>query len=199
MSFGSSGSTSGAKVPADLKPIRSDLSGLFQSELGTRGSDIFQDPGGTSGRIFQNLFGDDPSSDFLGARQALQDTLSGQSLGPNLQRANQQLMPVAMQNIASGSRALRQQAGPAGLRFSTDLINAQRGLTGDILAQTQGQALDAALGLGEQRGQAAQNLFNMAASLRESDLGRLLPMMVNFATQFAPVGSESSSFNASLG
>lgn len=199
MSFGSSSSSSAPQVPQDLRPIRSDLSDLFRGQLRQRGSDIFQDPGGVSGRIFQNLFGDNPANDFLGARNALQQTLSGESLGPNLQIANQQLLPVAMSNIQSGSNALRQQAGPAGLRFSTDLINAQRGLAGDILAQTQAQALDAALGLGEQRGDAAQNLFNMAAQLRESDLGRLLPMMVNFATQFAPIGSSSSSFKAGLG
>lgn len=205
MSFGakvaSSKSTPAPIVPKDLGPIRSQLSSLFRSQLRDRGAGVFTDPGGISGRIFQNLFGDNPANDFLGARSALQDVIGGGGFQKAVSDANQALLPAALSNINYGSSALRTAAGPAGLRYSTDLLGQQQRLANQILLGTQQQAVQTALPFMQQRGDAAQGVFDMAAQLREADLGRLLPLMVAFATQFAPVGNTSSShsFEASGG
>jgi hypothetical protein len=199
MQIGADKSRSDSKIQPDLMPLRKDLGSLFQSQLAARGSDIFNNPGGISGSIFQNLYGADPSGDFLGARNTLQNLMSGQGLQQYLGTANQQLMPTALANILAGGNALRNAAGPAGLRYSTDLINAQRGMAGDILAKTQAQALQAALGMSQQAGDAAQNIYGLSSQMRESDLARLLPTMVAYATGFAPVGTNSWGFNAGVG
>lgn len=132
------------------------------------------------------------TGDFLGARQALTESLSGQGLDRSLQLAQQQLLPSTLSNIQLGSAALRNAAGPLGLRFSTDLMGQQRNFANQQFMGMQQNALQTALPMWQQRGQLAGDIYSLIGQLGNAQLARQLPLLIQYATGFAPTGSNSS-------
>lgn len=122
-------------------------------------------PLGIIGPLYENLFGESPAGDYLGARKALEETLSGEGLAKTIETARGQLLPSTLRSISEGSAALTSAAGPSGLRFSTDLMNAQGGLASRAFEDLDTRSLGAALPIFQQRAQSAQGIFDLISRM----------------------------------
>jgi hypothetical protein len=98
-----------------------------------------------------------------------------------------------MNAINQGQNQIRGKAGVSGLRFSTDLNNQIGRFAGDQLLGLQANSINAAAPIFQQRAQNAAGIYDLISSLAQQDLGRQLPLLLQFATGFAPVGGSSSS------
>jgi hypothetical protein len=191
MSFGGSGSTSTQGLPGAARPVLRDLARQYgqgsQQGLTTPFS-------GTFGSIFQNLFGANagPGEDFLGARGALQDTLSGGGLQPAFDTAYQQLLPGAERTTAAGINAIKAGTGAMGGRFSTDQNQQITSFIGGQGADLQGRALSAALPIAQQRGAAASNLYNLFAQIGQGQTPLALGQSIIGMQQPTTAGSSGS-------
>ena len=198
---GSSSQTSRSKarsmIQQDIRPLRAMLGQEFMNQLagglvpqGVQGSNIISSQ-------FANLFGDDPSSDFLGARNAIMQGLGGGALQNNISQAFQAMQPALMDSMRTSNMATNNQAGPLGLRFGTDAMN----LAGKRRNELTNQAMDRAVGTGVQMsGQQLQgglNLLNQIGQLSQGGLGSLLPLIVGYGTSYAPVGQDTKSTGSS--
>jgi len=171
-----------------------DLSGMFRNLVGGNGFlTALSQPLGILNPAFQNLFGDNPSADFLGARSRLQDVLSERALPRAVDQAMGALLPWMQRESDIMRRDLLQRAGHTGTRFSTDFANVLNRGQQDLALRTQQQALGVALPYLQTQAQAARSVYDMIASLAERQLARQVPLWAQILTAYAPVGSSSRS------
>lgn len=168
-------------APKDVKPLRGDISNLLRSSL----SGGFGQPGGIYGSFGNALFGQDFA-------EHGRKVLSGDVLNPELMGTiRSSLTPGALKSIQTGSNALREAAGPAGLRFGTDLIGNQGRLASDVLTGLNTDVLNAALPVGlaqfNRYAEAPQDFLNLLFQYATSGLGQ--------STRATGSGSE---YNASI-
>lgn len=203
---GSQSSSSKTKIPAFAKKGGRSLNKLFQNaffgsgELANQSRTALSSPMGIIGSQYQNLFGDDPSSDFLGARAALQNALSGDALQNYYGQAFDVLQPGMNRNIELMKQNVLSGTAGLGNRFSSDVMNQQRAGAQDIMLGTQQQALGSAMDiLGQQMG-GALGVYDQVGGLAEGQMGRQIPLWVSMVTG-APTTSQSSSsgWNMNLG
>jgi hypothetical protein len=179
-------------VQKDLRPLRKQLGGYFQQQLSD--PSFANVPKGME-NLYAGLVGN-PSSGQMGV---LQQLMQGQGLQKGYEQAYNALLPGTQSAIASGSRDITQNLGTQGLRFSTDLQNS----IGQFANQQYQGLQQNALGAGLQNMQGMLGAANTAAGLTEGQLGRQLPLLMQYATGFAPVasgggGSGTSSFLKSI-
>ncbi len=179
MSYSGGSSSGESRVQGRTGLSKKLFRGLGEQLMGSLagGGSGLGTPLGILGPIYQNLFGGG-AGDYLGAKGAIQDTLSG-NFGGAVNTAYNQLLPSTLQGIQQGSSALQAAAGPAGLRFSTDLMGQQGRLASDLLGQTQQQALGAGLNVYNQRAQTGQDIFGLIGQLGQQNnpLTALLALM----------------------
>jgi len=195
MGGGASSSRSNTGLPADLQPLRENLNSYFINQLQQPG--FGQNPTGAIGGIYQNLFGDDPSQDFLGARQALENSLSG-DYGSYANQAFQTMMPTIQDAMNTSNRNLSNQYGAQGLRFGTDLMNAQGAAGSNILNNALAQAGQQGMAFMGQQGQQAQTMFDLIGRLGAASIAQTLPLLAQYASSGQEGSSSSSSFQVSI-
>ena len=179
------------------KKINRALSKSLLDMFRNQGTSGLGTPLGILGPIYQNLFGEDSSKDYLGARSALQDTLSGEGLGKSIGIARGQLLPGTLRSISEGSAALRSASGPLGLRFSTDLANNQQDLTNRAFEGLDQQSLAAGLNIFGQRAKSAQSIFDLIGQLGQQNNPLALLMALRGVPGFGSKGGSSGGASAS--
>ena len=197
---GQQSSSSQTKMPGFAKKSGKELTKLFKRSFGLGGTQEQQNmaksalstPMGIIGSQYQNLFGDDPSADFLGARSALQRSLSGDALGSFYNQAFDVLQPGMQRNIDLMKQNVLSGTAGLGNRFSSDVMNQQRTGAQDIMLGTQGQALQNALQILQQQMGGALGVYDQVGSMAEGQMGRQLPLWVSLATG-APTENKSGS------
>lgn len=198
----SSGYNWSAPMSGDLSGLRNQIGGYFGRML-QGGQTGLSTPQGVVGPAFQNLFGGDPSTDYLGARGALERNLSGMGFQNAYEQAFGAMQPGLERAIDLSNLKTLGQATPAGLRFSTDLAKMRSQNAQDILLGGSQQAMGAGLGAMQAQGQQALDLMGLIGQLGESQLARQLPLLIQYATNFSPLGNfgtqKSSSWNANAG
>ena len=182
--------SSASGIPPSMRGVRHDLSSWFRN-LFSQGSTALSTPQGILGPLYTNLFGQNGSEDFLGARSALQRSLSGSGLGENVQTAYNQLLPGTQRSITEGSNALSTAAGPQGLRFSTDLMGQQGLLASRSMNDLNARSLTAGLSQGQTEAQTALGTYGLIGQLAQAQNPLLLAL--NYATQFPGIGNISRS------
>ena len=195
ISKSSSGSTP-QSMPGDLTGLRSQVN-AFMGNLLRGGNTALSTPMGAIGSAYQNLYGDNPSKDFLGARGTLERLLSGEGYKSAYGQAYDALAPLAQRSIDLSNQKVLGAGTGQGLRFSTDIPVMQAANARDILLGTQGQAAGNANAIMGQQLQGAQGVYSnvLQGALAQMPLDKLL----QYATQFAPVGNNSSSSGWSAG
>ena len=204
MSIGASGSSSGSSssstpvsMPGDLMGTRNQLNAYFRNQLNNGGTAFGNTPDGPLKSAYTNLFGGG-TDDFLGAKQAVQNGLSGQSFGNAFNSFMSAAMPSAMNAYNVGAQQLANQAGANGMRFSTDLLGAQNRLMQNSLANLQSTAaLNAATYAGQQNS-LASSIYSLIGGLGQNQISMSqLPALLKYAETFAPVGQSSNSNSSS--
>ena len=197
-----SGSTSSwsygqpAETPS-LKGIRAQTGNYLGKQLQQPGYGT--QPMGPLAGMYQNLFSENPQDDWLGAKKALMESLNGGSFRQAAGDVYGMMLPSVMDAYRTGAAGLRDAAGPGGMRFSTDLINSQSNLLNNQLLGLQNTAAQNALGYMGQRGGLASGMFNMAGDFGLRQIANQLPLLIHYATQFAPVAQQSGSSGSNLG
>lgn len=184
-------------TPTDIKGLRKGISGGWQDWLSQSGQDALWRAPGLLGNIQQNILSQNPTEDYLGAKSALSDTISGQGYGPMVDNLRQQLIPGAtrqyqdlLANLASGANS--------GNRYSSSLMDRASQGAQRISLGTQEQAMNTAGQLWNTRAAQAANIFNTAAGVK-SPMEQLMSWVLGYKQ--APGGQRSSGwdFNASVG
>lgn len=206
VSFGSN--KSGGQSYNESRSMSGDLTGLRnlinnQFIRGIRDNGGLESwgntPQGPLRSIFQNLYGDDPSGDYLGARKALQDSLSGDSFGQAYKLAQDQMMPSTLEAIRTGGAALQNSFGANGLRFSTDVMGAQRRFADTQMNALGDRAAANAQGLYQTRANTALGTYGQANDMINAQLARQLPLLLQYASQFPSIGSFGTGSNRGTG
>lgn len=190
-------SSSETKQPVWARQLGKSLASGFQGMNFQTG---LTQPLGVLGNTYQNLFGDNPTNDYMGVRERLSAILGENGLQGGINTAYSQLLPSAQRSIEELNRGTLTKMSGAGHRFSSDTMDLQRRGAQDILLGTQGQALQAALPLMQLQAQTGMNIMDLIASLSEGQMGRQVPLAVGLATG-TPSGSSSnsSSISANVG
>ena len=187
-------SSSASGIPPSMRRVRHDLGSWFRN-LFSQGSTALSTPQGILGPLYTNMFGQNGSEDFLGARSALQRSLSGSGLGQNVQTAYNQLLPGTQRSILEGSNALTSAAGPKGLRFSTDLMGQQGLLASRGMNDLLDRSLTAGLSQGQTEAQTALGAYGLIGQLAQAQDPLLLA--IQYASQFPGIGQNTQSGPAS--
>lgn len=191
----SSTSTPQSMVQSDLLPLRYNLSSAFNDMVGgllpqaQEGANIVSSQ-------FQNLFGQNPTEDFMGARGAVTQALGG-DLGPYISQAYQSQAPAMQQAMEAAQRATLNQAGPLGMRFGTDAMGLASERANELANQALARSLQAGLQSQQTQLGGGLDVMRMISELNQGGLGQLLPFITQYATQFAPVGQRSKSSSRS--
>lgn len=195
-------STSTSKQPQyaiDLgKALGSGFQKFFMQQGGVQNA--LSQPAGMIGSIYNNLFNPNagPGQDYLGARGALERSLSGAGFGDAYNSAFEKLLPSARAAIDELNRNVLSASSPMGLRFSSDVMNQQRRGAQDILLGTQGQAVQTAMPFAQMQQQGALSIFDLIASLAQDQMARQVPLAVSLATgapQISTSTRKDSSFD----
>lgn len=204
-SSSSSNSTSRAITTPDLTALRGTIGNQLNQYLGAYGPSLFEGDQALNS-MFRNMFLDaDPGSDYLGARSAIQRGLSPQGLTDNYMQAFSALEPGLGRAMQLSTQGLANAAGPRGLRYSSDLLNIQGRANQDLINQAQQQALGVASQQQQQALQGGLSVLGLLGQAGGGGIGNLLPLLLQYATSFAPVGqdstskSNSASFNFNVG
>lgn len=184
-------------VQQDLRPLRYNLSSAFNDMVGGLLPQA-QEGANTVSSQFQNLFGQNPTQDFLGARGAVTQALGG-DLGPYIQQAYQSQAPAMQQAMEAAQRATLNQAGPLGMRFGTDAMGLASTRANELANQALARSLQAGLQTQQTQLGGGLDVMRMISEMNQGGLGQMLPFIVNYATQFAPVGTRSRSTESSGG
>lgn len=166
------------------------LSGLFESFLRSKGETALGTPAGTIGPAFQNLFGESPTDDFLGARERLTNILSGAGLDADIERAFEADRPGLNREL---DRIVGQQS-VFGKRFGSDVANQQAAAVGDARSRAFANALaERETGLG-----AALGTYGLVGQLGEAQLARQVPLALEFVRNFPTFSTDSSGRSLSI-
>ncbi|RME06088.1 MAG: hypothetical protein D6812_02145 [Deltaproteobacteria bacterium] len=182
-----------AVIPGDLTGIRSQVNSLFGNQIKQLGGGFGTTPAGPVGQAYQAFFDRNPLTDFLGAETAIRNALSGDTFTSGFNQAFSALEPGLRRNIDILKTSVLDQASPLGLRFSSDVLNQQRRGAQELLLGTQNQAANLGLNLLGQQLQGGLGVFGLTQQAALDQLARQLPLLVQYATSFAPVGQVSGS------
>lgn len=175
-------------IPKDLKDLRGQISPFLANQLNSKGQTYGNTPEGPLNSVYQNLFGDNPTGDFLGARQTIESNLSGRGFQNAANATYQGMLPGVMNSIMLGGNALRETAGANGMRFSTDLMNNQRALANSQLLGLQQNAIGNANTYMQNTGNQAQGIYSLIGDLGMKTIANQLPLLLQYASQFPPSG-----------
>jgi hypothetical protein len=204
---GKSSSSSSSKpksmVQKDIQPLRRDVGNYFRGLLREQGAGFGTTAMGPAGSAYTALLSKDPADDYLGAKDAIMSALGEDAFQRSLESAYGALLPTAQRNIQTMNQGVLQKNAGLGLRFSSDVMNQQRQGAGDILNNALAQAAGLANQQTAQQLQGGLGIMDFAQQAGESQLARQLPLLLQYATQFAPVGTKGSSgssgWNANVG
>lgn len=180
--------TSSPMIQGDLRRLRGTIGNTFQQFLGPLSQSSLK---GTNvlDSTFVNMFGEN-GADVFGAKEAIQRLLGGDNLGAGIQDAFSAQLPSLQRGIEEATRGVLNTLGPAGLRFSTDAdrlaLRAGQDMTNEALARS----LQAALQNAATQSGLAGNVLGTVGSLKAPS-ANLLPLILQYATAFAPVGQTS--------
>ena len=137
------------------------------------------------------------------------NTLGGQSQLNRFQSVRDDISRAATEDLALRQADIREQLGGLGMRFSTDLINAEQRNARDVVLQTNAQTaplfFGAEEGVQNRQGGALQTALGLPGQFQGlaqgAEAARLGPFnaALGLATGFPPVGQESRSKNVSGG
>ena len=180
------------------------LGGQFSGLIGKYGFETaLSQPLGILNSVYQNLFGENPAGDYLGARQALERVLAPNALKEYTGEAMSALMPWMKRESDIMREELLGRMGHTGTRFSTDFGNILNRGQQDLALRTQQQALSAAIPYMQTQLTGARGVYDMIGSLAERQIARQIPLYLQLLTAYAPTGSFGQSsgwnFNAGLG
>lgn len=188
-----SSSTPRAVVTPDLRGVRSDIGAFFQNQLRALGPDFATTPQGFIGQAYRGLFDKDPTTDVLGAANAIQSVLGGGAFSQAFDRAMGILEPSVQNQIRQLNTSVLNQSSPLGLRFSSDVLNQQRRGAEELLLGAQNQAANLANQFASQQLQGGLSVFGLTQQAALDQLARQLPLLIQYATSFAPVGQNATS------
>ena len=191
-------SSSRPMIQGDLKNLRSNLSNYFNNMLG-QGQGALSNPGGIIGSQWNNLFGSNPTGDFLGARAALQGVMSGDTVKNSANQAYQNFLPLAQRNMQLMNNNVLNANSGLGNRLSSDVMNQQRQGSSDILNNLLAQSVGAGLQTAGLQGQTAQGLYGLMGQLGTSQMAQQLPLLAQYASAFAPTGGTSQGSSSAFG
>lgn len=182
---GDSTTTSFTPVPKDIKNLRKGLSSQFSSMLGP---DMLWRSPGILGDIQQNLLSQDLGQDYLGAKKAITDTISGEGWGPMFSQIQSQLAPSFESQLQKSMSQLSSGAGRGA--YSSGFLNRAGRLASDNsmnMMNLTSQLTESGLG---RRMQAAGNLYDTIMSRNPSNF---LSTIAQFVSGYQPIASGQSS------
>jgi len=182
----------------DLKGLRESLGSYFSNML--RNPSALSSPTGIIGSQYNALFGGGSEAG-LGthARQALESVLGGGAFRNTYNDVMDLMTPNMNRGMELINRNVLGRNTVMGKRFSSDVGNQASSAAANLLLGTQREAMGNALNFANMRGSLGANVMGGIGSLAEGQFARQLPLLVQYAMGFAPVGNYGNNRSYRIG